>query len=352
MALVEIIHAPEDALPARALAEKLRQTGVEVRLADTPGADAQPSTVAIALWSPRSNASDILIEAASAARASDRLVHTVMQQAPLPSAFAGEGFVNLTGWRGEDDFPAWRELATLVTRMSGLPPLPPPTPRPSPFFQPARVNESAAPPQAAPRVVPPPRPQRPSQAERPPPPMDPDPAPSGGPNIMVIAAAALALLVAGGGAYWFFGRGDSAQTVSLEDVDVGDPSELRTFIANTASSSARAEAREALATLEQQSLDAARDANTIEAFEQFLRDFPDSEEAIFVQGQIQELRLQESNAPLAPVTTEEIAPPAETDPDWVPPATTPEASGGGPATLTPPAPEPAPAPSETPPPPT
>jgi hypothetical protein len=350
MALVDVIHAADDALPARALAEKLRQAGVEVRLADAAG-DGRQSTVAIALWSPRSNTNEALIEAADAAR--DRLVHVTMQQAPLPQAFAGDAFVNLTGWRGEDDFPAWRELAKLVTNKAGLPPLPPPTPRPSPFFQPARISENTAAPATPPRSVePPPRPQRPTaSAERRPTGMETVETERGGLNVMVIAAAVLALVLVGGGAYWFLGRGGGAQTVSLEDVDIGDPSALRAFIETTTSGSERSEAREALATLEQQSLDAARDANTIEAFEQFLRDFPNSEEAIFVQGQIQELRLQD--VPQA-ATTEAVTAPTDVDPDLIPPGTTPDANvGDGPAQLTPPAPEPSPAPSEeTAPPPT
>ncbi len=169
---------------------------------------------------------------------------------------------------------------------------------------------------------------------------------------MIAIAAVVAVGAIGAGGYWFLNRdaATSAETVTFDDVDLGSAEALRAFISSTRSNAERAQAEEALVTLEQQSLDAARDANTIEAFEAFLRDFPESEEAIFVQGQIQELRLQEANTPAAPATTE--APPTgettEPNPDLVPPNTTPDASGGGPAQLTPPDPAPAEPPAQPP----
>jgi len=58
MATVVVIHAAEDTLPARALAEKLRQAKLDVVLEKQPGDELRDAVkaapVTIALWSPRS----------------------------------------------------------------------------------------------------------------------------------------------------------------------------------------------------------------------------------------------------------------------------------------------------------
>ncbi|HVK80856.1 MAG TPA: toll/interleukin-1 receptor domain-containing protein, partial [Verrucomicrobiae bacterium] len=149
-----IIHAAEDTLPARALAEKLRQAQLSVQIekqGDELRDAVRNAAVTVALWSPRSSAQPALIDEVVAARGKSTIVHTSMQSAPAPEEFRGEPVVNLTGWRGEDDFPAWRELAQLVTSQAGVAPLAPPTQRPpSGFFQPGRQGESA--PAPAPRA--------------------------------------------------------------------------------------------------------------------------------------------------------------------------------------------------------
>jgi hypothetical protein len=305
-----------------------------------------------------------IVDEVAAARGKSKVVHALMQSATVPEQFRGEQPINLTGWRGEDDFAPWRDLAKLVTSKAGVSNLPPPAPKPpSGFFQPGRAD-AGAPAQAAPRQAAA-RPQaqqraqqqpaRPQQAApRPPQPAAPRPAPrpapqahapiepsngGGGRGMMYAIIALVVVALAGGGGYWFMTQNQAAQTTSLEDVDLGSAQSLRAFLAGNPSDAERQQAREALATLEQQSLDAARDANTIEAFEQFLRDFPESEEAVFVQGQIQQLRVLEAeSAGTAPPETATGPPITElgSDPDLVPPGTTPEASGNGPEPITPP----------------
>jgi hypothetical protein len=148
MASVAIIHAAEDALPARALAEKLRQAKLTVTLEKT-GEDlrnaVKDAKVTVALWSPRSTGQPALVEDASFAKGKSKVIHALMQNAAAPDAFRGEkAIVNLTGWRGEDDFPAWRELAKLVTDRAGVSAIPPPAPKPpSGFFQPGVVREAS-----------------------------------------------------------------------------------------------------------------------------------------------------------------------------------------------------------------
>jgi hypothetical protein len=108
MATVAIIHAAEDALPARALAEKLRQAKLNVLLEKQPGEDqrnaAKEAKVTVALWSPRSNTQQALIDDAGFAKGKSKLLHVCMQNATAPDAFRNDKVVDLTGWRGEDDF--------------------------------------------------------------------------------------------------------------------------------------------------------------------------------------------------------------------------------------------------------
>lgn len=371
MATVVIIHAADDALPARALAEKLRAArlmpvlekyGEEVRAA------ARGANAVIALWSPRSAANRELVEDVAAARGAGAVTHARMQNTPLPGQFRDDVSFDLTGWRGEDDFRPWRDLADAITTKAGVAPLPAAPAGGSAFFQPGRpagAGEGAAtqrpqaprqqaPRQQAPRPAAapaspqhsfPPRASTESAAE---------PGKSGSP-VMMIVIGAIALAVLGGGAFFLFGRGGGTQAATAwEEVARNDATALRAFIAGSPGEF-RDDAETALAELEQQSFDAAQDADTIEGFEAFLADFPDSDNAIAARGRIAELR----NQPEPPTAVEAIAP-AETaepvDPDLLPPpaatapnqatATTPE-TPGGPATIAPPSTptEPAPQPS-------
>ena len=380
MPTVVIIHAAEDTLPARALAEKLRQAKLDVVLEKT-GDELRSAlgsaNLAIGLWSPRSTSQAELAEHASFAKGKTKLIHATMQSAPAPEPFRNEAAVNLTGWRGEDDFPAWRELAAQVTKLAGVAPLPPPAPKPpSGFFQPGIVPPAAqAAPGAAPRSAAPaqaPRqqaspPQRQQQAAAPRPAHAPraertssEPASEkkGGAG-MLIAIIAVVVLLLGGGGYWFMTQNSSGGS-AYESVDASSPSALRAFLAGEPSAADRERAQTALAELEQAALADARAANTVDAWEAFLRDFPDSGEAVYAQGQIQQLRLQQNTAPPPlgpdgqplplgpdglPLQTPPVdpnAPPATTvAPPPGPTTTAPPATG--PATITPPpAEEPAP----------
>jgi hypothetical protein len=357
MATVVIIHAAEDTLPARALAEKLRQAQLQVVLEKPPGDDLRAAVkgapVAIALWSPRSTVNAEIAAEVSFARNKSKLVHALMQSAQAPEQFRGDKAVNLTGWRGEDDFAPWRELAALVTERAGVGPLPPPAPRPpSGFFQPGRPAEAPAQraaPQAAPQVQRRPAPQRTAAAS---PPLRPAPAPpapereakSGGKGLL-IGALALILIGAAAAGGWYLMRQQGVQSADVwEQIDSGDPDALRAFLAGTPGSF-RDEAEKALSELEERSFEAASDADTIEAFEEFLADFPDSEHAMSARGRIAELRTITAPAPDA--VAPESAPTEPSPEDLLPPATAAPDPAAGPATIAPPA-EPPPAPDPAP----
>ncbi|MBX3511933.1 MAG: toll/interleukin-1 receptor domain-containing protein, partial [Hyphomonadaceae bacterium] len=148
MPSVVILHAAEDALPARALAEKLRQAKltpvIETGSGDAAREAVKSAVVTIALWSPRSVTQQALAEDAAFARGKSKLLHATMQSAQPPEQFRNDKPIDLTGWRGEDDFAPWRALADQVTSKAGVAPLPPPAPRPpSGFFQPGRVDPTA-----------------------------------------------------------------------------------------------------------------------------------------------------------------------------------------------------------------
>lgn len=354
MATVAIIHAAEDALPARALAEKLRAAKLTVLLEKPAGEEqrnaAKEAKVTIALWSPRSAAQPAIAEDVNFARGKSKVVHATMQNAAAPASFGGDKIVNLTGWRGEDDFAPWQELAKLVTDKAGVPPLPPPAPRPaSGFFQPGIVRNPdavGAPAQAAPPQRQQPRPQaaaprqqqaapRPQQAPRASAPAHAnEPAKSGNGMMIGIIAFVVVALAAGGGYFFWNQQQSQASTTAWDSVAQNDADALRAFLAADPGEY-RDEAQSALAALEERTYEAASDSDTIEAFEGFLNDFPESEHAVAARGRINELRIA---ADQAPAEGEEIVPvdgATPVDPDLVPPDTT--APDGGPATLTRPA---------------
>lgn len=371
MPTVVIIHAAEDTLPARALAEKLRQAQLTVILEQPPGEEQRAALkgapVTIALWSPRSVAQPALIDDAAFARGKSKVFHALMQSAQTPEAFRGDQSVNLTGWRGEDNFGPWRDLANLITKAAGVAPLSAAPPRAqSGFFQPGRTPAPAGAATAAAqqtRSQPAPRAPQPQAASRPAP-QAPRPAPAprapsgpaydsdepkkGGGMAMFAIIGVIALAAVGGGGYWFMSQ-QSAQTTSAswDDVERNDPAALRAFLEGSPGEY-RAEAQAALAELEERTYEAASDADTIEAFEGFLNEFPDSEHTIAARGRIAELRTMTPAEPIEgvdPATLPEI-PPA-TDPDLVPPGTItmpPPATTGGPATIAPPPAEEAPPP--------
>lgn len=354
MPSVVIIHAAEDTLPARALAEKLRQAQLQVVLEKPPGEDLRAAVkgapVTIALWSPRSNANPELADEVSFARGKSKVFHALMQSAQAPEQFRNDKSVNLTGWRGEDEFAAWRELAKLVTDKAGVAPLPPPAPKPpSGFFQPGRPG--AAPPQQASQAGGRQQQQRsqsrPQSAPQQRAPMTPpqrtiperSAEPKQGGGMVVIAAIVFVVVAAlGGGAAWYFTQNNATATSAAWDaVNRNDADELRSFLAGDPGQY-REEAQQALADLEERAFESASNADTIEAFEAFLNDFPDSDHATRARGRIAELRT------IQPTTTEEavpLEPLPEVDPDLLPPGTTttpaptPDTSGG-PTTITPP----------------
>lgn len=360
MPSVVIIHSAEDTLPARALAEKLRQAQIQVILEKPPGEElrnaVKSSPVAIALWSPRSNGNTELAEEVKFARGKSNVFHALMQSAQAPDQFRGDKSVNLTGWRGEDEFGPWRDLAKMVTDKVGVAPLPPPAPKPpSGFFQPGRPGEGGAPqagaaPGRQPQQRAPQQPRQQAQPQQRPAPQQQRPAPSPqrsipqadaepkkGGGMMVIAAVVFVLVAAlGGGGYWYFTQnGASTTSAAWDSVSRDDADALRAFIAGDPGSH-RAEAEEALAQLEERSFANANSAGTIEAYEAFLNDFPESEHATRANGRIAELRLQQ---PATETPTEEVPLAPETDPDLLPPGTTTQTApdtGAGPQTITPP----------------
>ncbi|HET9231241.1 MAG TPA: hypothetical protein VFO00_08125 [Vitreimonas sp.] len=377
MASVAIIHAVEDALPARALAEKLRQAKLTVILEKTGDElrnAVKDAKVTVALWSPRSTGQQQLVEDVNFAKGKSKVIHALMQNAPAPDAFRGEkSVVNLTGWRGEDDFPAWRELAKLVTDRAGVAAIPPPAPKPpSGFFQPGAVREAqpagagAAQARGAPQrqAAPAPRPQpaappRPAAAPpRAPAPRVAEPAreKSGGGGRMVMIAIVTFIVVAlvGGGGYYFWNQSQNADATATawQAVDQNSADALRAFLDGDPGDY-RDDAQQALAALEERTFEAASDTDTIEALEAFVNDFPESEHAVAARGRIAELQLEQPAAPVDPnATVDPNAPGATPDPDLVPPGSTatpaPAPTTDGPAPITPPATEPTTPPGDAP----
>jgi hypothetical protein len=378
MATVAIIHAAEDALPARALAEKLRHAKLTVLLEKQPGDDlrnaVKDAKVTVALWSPRSVSQAPLIEDATFAKGKSKLLHACMQNAAAPEPFRRDQIVNLTGWRGEDDFPAWRELAKLVTDRAGVSAIPPPAPKPpSGFFQPGAIREAqpatagGAQARSAPRQAAPPPPPRQQQQTTPrpvaAPPRSPPPSPraaeppqeksGGGRMVMIAIVTFVVVALVGGGGYYFWNQSQNADATATawQALDTNDAGALRDFIAGDPGDYLD-DAQQALGELEERSYEAASDTDTIEALETFLNEFPESDHSLDARGRIAELRAQPAVTTDPNAVIDPAAPGAAPDPDLVPPgaATAPPAApNGGPAAITPPPePEPTPPPGDAP----
>ncbi|MES1156784.1 MAG: TIR domain-containing protein [Alphaproteobacteria bacterium] len=370
-----IIHAPEDTPPARALAEKLRQMGLQAVVEPTGESSRQAmrgAAAVVALWSPRSTASAAVMDDVRFARSLGPVLHARMQNSTAPMDFANEGSIDLTGWRGEDEFPAWRNLAKAVAERAGVsatPPQPQPRAAASPFFQPG-----APPPQATPRAAPtaqPPRPVPPARPFTAPPPeaapvdaptpipratqprntvLDEDQEPrSGGGRLAVIGLVTLIVLGAlGAGGYFAYSQmqGSEASAAAWEHLDKTSPAALRAFLSDNPGA-LRDQAQGVLTDLEQHRWTQARTTDTIEVYNGFITDFPHSEHMLEARGRIAELQS-------APTTTTAIdpltgMPTVPQDPDLVPPGTaatttdttttttTQQPIGpGGPVALTPP----------------
>ncbi|MET0182186.1 MAG: toll/interleukin-1 receptor domain-containing protein [Caulobacterales bacterium] len=366
MASVVIIHAAENALPARALAEKLRAMRLTPMIELPPG-DALRQAVdeaiaVIGLWSPQSASQDGIL--AEVRHAGEKLINARMQNTAAPSEFAAAPTIDLTGWRGEDSFPGWRALADQVAKMAGVaaPPLRVDQPLPPPgFFNPGSANAPPAPrPAPNPRVAPAPPPPRP----RPAPPRlvedDAPPEPKKAPNLAVIGIITFLIVAAVAvGGYFAYDQFQSSQasSVAWQELDKNDPAAIRAFI-EAGAGSFQEEAETALDSLEVERLNEARARDTIQALERFLADFPDSRHSLEINGRIAELRSAAATAPQVDPATglplDPNAPPVETPPAGTPGETSPTAppneppSGDGPVTLTPPPPDPTPAPTPAP----
>jgi hypothetical protein len=364
MPTVVIVHAAEDSAPARALAEKLGAMGLTTVVDSPPGealrASVRSAAAIVALWSPRSTGQSGVIDEVAYARTTGPVIHARMQNASSPVEFADDRDIDLTGWRGEDTFAAWRELAKAVADRAGVAA---PAPAPNPFFQPGAppAQPAAAPraqapptrqpapaaPQAA-RPAPPPRPAPAAAPQpRPEPPMRPpeEPRDSGGANRLLVIGIVTFLVVAalGGGGYfaWTQMQGSQASSTAWENIDKTDPAALRAFLADNPGAK-REDAQTALASLDAESYAAARAADSIESYQGYVSDFPDGENVLAARGRIAELQAappsETADQEIDPLTgmpyaPEDLLPPESMGDPLAPPE--PE-TGGGPTPLVPP----------------
>ena len=365
MTRVVILHAAEDSAPARALAEKLRMMRLSSVYDETPGPalrEAMEEAICtIALWSPRAASRPDLIGEAAFALNTGRLVHVRMHNAEPPLEFSQDPSVNLTGWRGEDEFPGWRDLAAAVTQhldaaraaasaARAATAAPPPAPAyepPAPAYAPPPAY---VPPPAAPIYAEPPR-----RYEATPPRSDVYDDPPKRASLVQLALIGLATFVivaaVGIGGYALYqNQNGAAEAARLwRSVDQTDVAQLRGYLESPYADRYRAEAEAALEGLELARLDAARTADTIETLEAFLQDFPESRHAVQVRGRIAELRQSQPNLetpPASDLTAAPVdpnaldAPPSAGGPVPLNPGAAPDLANGddGPTALTPPRP--------------
>lgn len=374
MSRVVILHAEDDGAPARALAEKLRMMRLSTVYDEPPGPELREEMEAaictMALWSPRSSARPDLIGEAAFAHNTGRLVHVRMHNAEPPLEFSQDPSVNLTGWRGEDEFPAWRELAAVITAhldaaraAAAAPPPPPPAPPPAPDLGFGALPEAPPahePPRFEPPAAPAPAAPAPGDAFRHTPPAGDDiyadPPKRSSSTIQLAVIGVLTFLVVAavgiGGYSLYQNQHNAAEAARVwRGVDQTDADALRAFLEGPYAGQYRAEAEAALEGLELARLEDARREDSIDSLEAFLADFPESRHVVQVRGRLAELRQSgagvggqieppEALAPLPdPGDAPNLAEPAPLAPSpnaAVPLAPRPAPDAGGPTPLTPP----------------
>lgn len=194
------------------------------------------------------------------------------------------------------------ELARMKLERLGVQPLRTPPPAPPPAPAPAPQAQAAPPPQAAAPTPPPPpprpapQPARPAAApqERSFEPIDPADDRKGLPKAVIFGGIAILILALAGGGYVFWQNYQAEQAqqdaaARWAQVSRDDPDAIRAFLSGDPGE-LRAEVEAALAELEQRTYARAQETDTIEAFEAFLADFPESENAIVARGRVAELR--------------------------------------------------------------
>lgn len=350
---VLIVCASEDTAAAQFLCDRLAGAGyvAGVALGDATVAPERTAALAV-LWSPRSAARTDLLRLGQVALAEGRLISLGMENMRPETALGQEPWIDLTGWTGREDFPAWRTLVAEVSRRVGqfavpgpppvappppaMPAAPPPAPLPAPSMSTAPPLAPvlptdmppaipAAPVITAPPLTPPPvppaalsdlpagapaatytpPPASPPPYTPPPPSYGPAAAPAGGllarvpaSAILVGALAFVMLLIAGvAGFYWVRDQNAARDMrAGFERLDREDPAALRAFIEENPRSRQVADARAALETLERRRFEEASASNDQAKLRAFLSAFPNSTRRQEAMNRISEIQALEAAA--------------------------------------------------------
>lgn len=269
-----ISYAHEDQAFVRRLVSALEAEGLSVWWDHTiPPGQSWDSFIArgieearccIVLWSKHSVASDWVKEEATLAKEADKLLPAQIDDCLPPIGFRRIQAAQLKGWNGRADDAQWtmlvREARSIVTRTSG--------------------GTVASGPNAHPPYVPSPAAKKMPWA--------------------IVGGLALVIAFVGGGGYYFWAHSQSANAAASawQSVDQNNAYALREFIAGNPDDYLE-DAQQALAELEERVYEAASDADTIEALESFLSDFPESNHALAARGRIAELRSGQPQASLS-----------------------------------------------------
>jgi len=192
------------------------------------------------------------------------------------------------------------ELARMKLERMNITPLQPPTALPA--TPPAAATTEPAPPPISSAPVSPRDPQRDSDYER----LrgidagssltfaDEEPRRGNLPIALFVAIGVVLLGVVGaGGFYWWTGAQEArAAEAAWNAVPKNDAHALRQYLTNAADEY-RHDAETALSLLEAERYLAAREADTIDAMQAFIDDFPDSERVMAARGRIAELQMQQ-----------------------------------------------------------
>jgi hypothetical protein len=158
-------------------------------------------------------------------------------------------------------------------------------------------------------------------------------------GMIIIAIVALAVLGGGGFFVWNNMQASGASAAAWTNLDKTNPGAIRQFMAANPTAH-HDEAQALLAQLDEQSFAAAHRADGLDAYQSYLREYPQGAHKLEAQGRIAELRQAQAAATATNITTSTGA---ATNPDLLPPgaswtgtttATT-APPAGGPVPLTP-----------------
>jgi class 3 adenylate cyclase/tetratricopeptide (TPR) repeat protein len=129
MAKIFVSYARSTVVQAQLIAETLRAAGHVIWIddqlmshrmfSDTIAAELDSADAVVVVWSPDAARSEWVRAEASRARKASKLVQVRFERCPMPMPFDQIHIVDLAGWTGDYDVPAWRSVLASIAAVTG-----------------------------------------------------------------------------------------------------------------------------------------------------------------------------------------------------------------------------------------